>query len=43
MRAYDYCSIRKRTDLAVALEEFVDTSKSILDIKFEYVDIDFRA
>lgn len=38
MKAYDYCKARRRTDLAVVLEEFVDTSKSVLDIGFEYVN-----
>lgn len=44
MRAYDYCKHKKRSDLAVVLEEFVDTSKSILDIGFSFVEnFDFKA
>jgi dimeric dUTPase (all-alpha-NTP-PPase superfamily) len=44
MCAYDYCKLKKRSDLAVVLEEFVDTSKSVLDIGFSYVeDFDFKA
>ena len=36
--------MRKRSDLAVVLSEFVDTTKSILDIAFTYVeDFDFKA
>jgi hypothetical protein len=36
--------MRKRSDLAVVLEEFVDTSKSVLDIGFAYMeDYDFKA
>lgn len=43
MKAYDYCKYKKRSDLAVVLEEFVDTSKSVLDISFNYVqDYDFK-
>ena len=34
MKAYDFCKLKKRSDLAVVLEEFVDTSKSILDLSF---------
>lgn len=42
--AYDYCKLKKRSDLAVVLEEFVDTSKSVLDITFSYAeDYDFKA
>ena len=42
--AFDYCKMRKRSDLAVVLGEFVDTSKSVLDISFTYVeDFDFKA
>jgi ankyrin repeat protein len=36
MKAYDYCKAKKRSDMAVVLEEFIDTSKSILTIEFEY-------
>jgi hypothetical protein len=44
MRAYDYCKLKKRSDLAVVLAEFVDTSKSILDIGFSYIEgFDFKA
>ena len=44
MKAYDFCKMKKRSDLAVILEEFVDTSKSILDIGFSYLDgFDFKA
>ncbi len=43
MKAYDYCKLKKRSDLAVVLEEFVDTSKSVLDIGFEYINQDFKA
>lgn len=36
--------MRKRADLAVVLEEFVDTSKSVLDMSYTYVeDFDFKA
>jgi ankyrin repeat protein len=43
MRAYDYSKLKKRSDLAVVLEEFVDTSKSILDLAFTYVEpYDFK-
>lgn len=42
MKAYDYCKIRKRTDLAVVLGEFVDTSKSVIDISYELVNLDFK-
>lgn len=27
MRAFDYCKLKKRSDLAVVLEEFTDSSK----------------
>jgi len=44
LRAYDYCKMRKRADLAVVLEEFVDTSKSVLDLSYNYVEgFDFKA
>ena len=43
-KAYDYCKSKKRSDLAVILEEFVDTTKSVLDIGFSYVEgFDFKA
>ena len=36
--------MRKRADLAVVLEEFVDTSKSVLDLSYTYVEgFDFKA
>jgi hypothetical protein len=38
MRTYNYSKLKKRSDLAVVLEEFVDTSKSILDLAFTYVE-----
>ena len=38
MKAYDFCKMKKRSDLAVVLEEFVDTSKSVLDIGFNYIE-----
>jgi hypothetical protein len=38
LRAFDYCKYKKRSDLAVVLEEFVDTTKSVLDITFTYVE-----
>jgi dimeric dUTPase (all-alpha-NTP-PPase superfamily) len=43
MKAYDYCKHKKRSDLAVVLEEFVDTSKSVLEIGYEYIKLDFKA
>jgi len=44
MKAYDFCKLKKRSDLAVVLEEFVDTSKSVLDIGFSYLEgFDFKA
>lgn len=43
LRAYDYSKLKKRSDLAVILEEFVDTTKSILDLGFAYVEpYDFK-
>lgn len=43
LRAYDYAKLKKRSDLAVILEEFVDTTKSILDLAFAYVEpYDFK-
>lgn len=43
LRAYDYSKLKKRSDLAVILEEFVDTTKSILDLAFTYVEpYDFK-
>ena len=36
MRAIDYSKLNRRTDLAVIIEEFVDTFKQVLDIEFEY-------
>lgn len=32
MKAYDYCWAKKRSDMAVVLEEFIDSTKSILEI-----------
>ncbi len=32
LKAYDYCKVKKRTDLAVLLEEFVDMNKQVIDI-----------
>ena len=29
---------KKRSDLAVVLEEFVDTTKSVLEIEFSYIE-----
>ena len=44
IKAYDYCKVRKRSDLAVVLEEFVDTTKAVLDIGFEKLNgFDFKA
>jgi len=44
MKAYDFCKLKKRSDLAVVLEEFVDTSKSVLDIGFKHIEgFDFKA
>ena len=43
LKAYDYCKIRKRTDLAVVLGEFVDTSKAVVDISYELINYDFKA
>lgn len=43
LKAYDYCKIKKRTDLAVVLGEFVDTSKSVVEIQYELVNYDFKA
>lgn len=44
MKAYDFCKLKKRSDLAVVLEEFVDTSKSVLEIGFTYLEVfDFKA
>jgi dimeric dUTPase (all-alpha-NTP-PPase superfamily) len=44
MKAYDFCKLKKRSDLAVVLEEFVDTSKSVLEIGFTYLEgFDFKA
>lgn len=42
LKAYDYCKLKKRSDLAVVLEEFVDTSKSVLDIGYTLLDYDFK-
>ena len=43
MRAYDFCKMKKRSDLAVVIEEFVDTTKSILDIGFNIIEgFDFK-
>jgi len=36
--AYDYCKAKKRSDLAVVLEEFVDSSKSVLNISYTRVE-----
>ena len=34
-KAYDYCKIKKRGDLAILLEGFIDiTSKSVIDIQY---------
>ena len=42
-KAYDYCKIKKRGDLAILLEGFIDiTSKSVIDIQYQYVDYDFK-
>jgi dimeric dUTPase (all-alpha-NTP-PPase superfamily) len=44
MKAYDFCKLKKRSDLAVVLEEFVDTSKSVLDLGFKHIEgFDFKA
>jgi hypothetical protein len=44
MKAFDFCKLKKRSDLAVVLAEFVDTTKSVLDIGFSYVEgFDFKA
>jgi hypothetical protein len=44
IKAYDFCKLKKRSDLAVVLEEFVDTSKSVLEIGFTYLEgFDFKA
>ena len=43
LKAYDYCKIKKRSDLAILLEGFVDTDKSIIDISYEYLKVDFKA
>lgn len=32
LKAYDYCKIKKRVDLGVLLGEFVDKSKSVIEI-----------
>lgn len=37
LRALDYCKAKKRSDLAVVLNDFVDSSKSVLEIDFSYV------
>ena len=43
MRAYDFAIMRKRRDLAVVIEEFVDTTKTVLDIGFSYIEgFDFK-
>ena len=43
MKAYDFCKAKKRSDLAVVLEEFVDTTKSVLEIEFSYIEgFDFK-
>lgn len=43
MKAYDYCKAKKRSDLAVVLEEFVDTTKSVIEIEFSYIEgFDFK-
>jgi len=41
MKAYDYCKLKKRSDLAVVLEEFVDTSNQSLNW-IEYLNFDFK-
>ena len=45
LRAYDYCKAKKRNDLAVVLAEFVDTTKSVLEIGFTEINggFDFKA
>ncbi len=41
--AYDYCKTKKRSDLAVLLEEFVDTSKTIIDVGYKAIEgFDFK-
>ncbi|CDW82028.1 3-5 exonuclease family protein [Stylonychia lemnae] len=42
LKAFDYCKIRKRTDLAVILGDFVDSSKSVIEIGYELVNLDFK-
>ncbi len=45
LRAYDYCKAKKRSDLAVVLAEFVDTTKSVLEVGFTEIEggFDFKA
>ena len=42
MKAYDYCRVQKRRDLGVVIEEFVDTSKFVVDIGYEIIIRDFK-
>jgi len=42
LKAFDYCKIRKRTDLAVILGGFVDSNKSVIDISYELINFDFK-
>ena len=42
MKAYDYCKAKRRTDMAVVLAEFVDESKSILEIEFDYINPEYK-
>lgn len=39
LKAYDYCKAKKRADLGVLLEDFVEnTNKSLIDISYESIN-----
>lgn len=43
VKAYEYCKTKKRSDLAVVLEEFVDTTKTIVDVGYRPIEgFDFK-